>query len=237
MQSQLNAGCDFWVKSYKHYDMFVKNSIANFTRPPSTLSLPSSHSIKQTQKLWQQHFIRKSSITMASSVPSTMKAITINGNKAKVSSDVPVPKMRPTYLLAKVEAIALNPTDWKHVSGKRAAANGIAGCDFSGTVVEVGPEVTKSFKPGDRIAGATHGANFSQPEDGCFAEYAMVKGDLMVKIPDSLSFEAAATFPVGVGTVGQGLFQQAIKANMPTDPIKDNTPILIYVSNARIMPV
>lgn len=73
--------------------------------------------------------------TMA--LPSTMKAITINGNKAKVS-EISLPKIRPTYLLAKVEAIALNPTDWKHINGKRAAENGLAGCDFAGTVVEVG---------------------------------------------------------------------------------------------------
>lgn len=70
-------------------------------------------------------------------LPSTMKAIAINGNKAKVS-EISLPKIRPTYLLAKVEAIALNPTDWKHINGKRAAENGLAGCDFAGTVVEVG---------------------------------------------------------------------------------------------------
>jgi len=159
-----------------------------------------------------------------------MKAITIHDNKAKVSSGLPIPKLRPTYLLAKVDSIALNPTDWKHISGKRAASNGISGCDFSGTVVEVGPDVTKSFQPGDRIAGTAHGANYSQPEDGCFAEYAMVKADLLVHIPQSMSFEAAATFSLGVSTVGQGLFQKALKLNLPTDPITTNEPVLIYVS-------
>ncbi|KAK5716302.1 hypothetical protein LTR17_016491 [Elasticomyces elasticus] len=161
------------------------------------------------------------------SLPSKMKAIIINGNTASVKS-VALPKLRPTYLLAKVEAIALNPTDWKHVSGKRAAEGGISGCDFAGTVVEVGSDVSKSLKPGDRIAATTHGANFSQPEDGCFAEYALAKADLVVKIPDSLSFEAAATFPLGVGTVGQGLFQQALKLNLPTEPTKNGESILIY---------
>lgn len=163
-----------------------------------------------------------------------MKAITINENKAKVS-EINVPKLRPTYMLAKVDSIALNPTDWKHINGKRAAPGGLSGCDFSGTVVEVGSDVTKAFQPGDRIAGTTHGANFSQPEDGCFAEYAMVKADLMVKIPDSLSFEDAATFPLGVSTVGQGLFQQAVKINLPTEPIKDHSPILIYVSHTELV--
>jgi NADPH:quinone reductase-like Zn-dependent oxidoreductase len=46
---------------------------------------------------------------MASSLPSKMKAIVIDENTAQVK-EVPLPKIRPTYLLAKVEAIALNPT-------------------------------------------------------------------------------------------------------------------------------
>lgn len=167
-------------------------------------------------------------ITMSSQPPKTMKAIIVNDNKAKVTSDVNVPRLRPTYVLAKVEAIALNPTDWKHITGKRAAPNCTSGCDFAGTVVEVGPEVTKSLKPGDRIAGTTHGANASETEDGCFAEYAMAKGDLVMKIPDSLSFEQAATAPLGVSTVGQGLYQKALKMALPTNPIKTAEPVLIY---------
>lgn len=166
---------------------------------------------------------------MASSIPKTMKAILINGNTARVAS-TSVPKVRPTYVLCKVDSIALNPTDWKHIQGERAAENGISGCDFSGTVVEVGPQVTKSLKAGDRVAGTTHGANYSQPEDGCFSEYCVAKGDLLVKLPDSLSFEAASTFPLGVSTVGQGLFQKALKLNLPTNPVKTAEPVLIYVS-------
>jgi NADPH:quinone reductase-like Zn-dependent oxidoreductase len=170
---------------------------------------------------------------MASQLPTAQKAILINDNKAKVSSSAPVPKLRPTYVLAKVDSIALNPTDWKHINGKRAAANCLSGCDFSGVVVEVGSEVTKSLKPGDRIAATTHGANASNTEDGCFAEYAVAKGDLVVKLPDSLPFEKAATFPLGVSTVGQGLFQKALKLNLPTNPTKNGETVLIYVSRIR----
>lgn len=174
----------------------------------------------------------RSNANMSTSLPSTMKAVVITGNKAKVA-DVPLPKIRPTYLLAKVDSVALNPTDWKHISGKRAADGCISGCDFAGTVVEVGPEVTKSFKPGDRVAGTTHGANFSHPDDGCFAEYALAKADLLVHLPDSLPFEKAATFPLGTGTVGQGLFQKALKLNLPDSPSKSNETVLIYVSMSR----
>lgn len=161
------------------------------------------------------------------SLPSKMKAIVVNDNSAKVQ-EIPLPKIRPTYLLAKVDSIALNPTDWKHINGKRAAPNGLAGCDFSGTVIEVGPDATKSFKKGDRIACTTHGCNLSQPEDGCFAEYAMAKTDLCVKLPDSLSFEQAASFPLGCGTVAQGLYQKAVGINLPDNPTKSGETILIY---------
>lgn len=159
-----------------------------------------------------------------------MQAITINNNKASIST-IPLPTLRPTYLLAKVDSIALNPTDWKHINGARSAPGGISGCDFSGTVVEIGPEVTKELKVGDRIAATVHGANFSQKEDGCFAEYALAKADLVVKIPEGLAFEKAATFPLGTATVGQGLFQKAVRIELPGegDGGKGET-VLIYVS-------
>jgi NADPH:quinone reductase-like Zn-dependent oxidoreductase len=109
---------------------------------------------------------------------STMKAIVINpSNKnARLVRDRPLPKLRPDYILVKPVAVALNPTDWKHIANGIAAPNGLSGCDYSGIVEEVGSAVTKSFRKGDRICGCAHGANFSNPEDGVFAEYVVVKG-------------------------------------------------------------
>lgn len=170
-------------------------------------------------------------IKMSSSIPSSVTALVINDNKVRVAKHA-APKIRDSYVLAQVDCIALNPTDWKHISRKIAAPNGISGCDFSGTVVEVGPGVSKSLKAGDRIAATTHGANFTHDDDGCFAEYAVAKGDLVVKIPDSLSFEQAATFPLGVATVGQGLYQKALKLKLPTEPTTGQEWVLIYVSHA-----
>ena len=136
----------------------------------------------------------------SSAVPSTMKAVTIHGKTAKLVLDRPVPSPRPDQLLVKVKAVALNPTDWKHIARGIAADNGLSGCDYAGEVAQVGDKVTKPFKVGDRVAGVAHGANFSNSNDGVFAEYAVVKGDLQVHIPDSLSFESASTFPLGVST-------------------------------------
>ncbi|OQV01592.1 Alcohol dehydrogenase GroES-like domain-containing protein isoform 2 [Cladophialophora immunda] len=157
-----------------------------------------------------------------------MKAVVIKGNDAYVDRDRPLPKLRDDYILVKTVAVALNPTDWKHAAFGLAADGCLSGCDFSGVVEEVGPAVTKSYTKGDRVAGVAHGGNAVQPEDGAFAEYVVAKGDIQLKIPDSLGFEAAATMPLGITTVMQGLYQKALKLNWPTDPIKEKTWILIY---------
>ncbi|QDS74066.1 hypothetical protein FKW77_009410 [Venturia effusa] len=162
--------------------------------------------------------------------PSTMKAIVLDpkNKTAGLVKDHPVPKLRPDYILVKVVAVALNPTDWKHIASGAGAESGISGCDYAGIVEEVGDKVTKKFKKGDRICGCAHGGNASNKEDGVFAEYAVVKGDLQMHIPDSLSFEKASTIPLGASTVGQGLYQKALKLNLPSSPIKDKEYVLIY---------
>lgn len=82
------------------------------------------------------------------------------------------------------------------------------GCDLAGIVEEVGPKVTKSFKTGERVIGFSHGVNAVEKEDGAFAEYAVVKGDLAIKTPDSCTDQEGATLGVGITTVGQALYQQ-----------------------------
>ena len=96
-----------------------------------------------------------------------------------------------------------------------------------GTVVEVGPKVTKNFKKGDRVAGFTHGVNAVEKEDGCFAQYAVAKGDVQCKLPDNLSDEDAATLGVGVTTVGQGLYQ-SLGLPLPGSGEKTDEPLLVY---------
>lgn len=160
----------------------------------------------------------------------TMKAIVINGNDARVERDRPLPRLRKDYVLIKTVAVALNPTDWKHIAGGLAADGGLSGCDYSGIVEEVGSSVTKLWKIGDRICGVTHGGNINQPEDGAFAEYIVAKGDIQMKIPENMSFAQAATIGLGATTVGQGLYQKALKLRLPTDSdiIDEKTYVLIY---------
>jgi NADPH:quinone reductase-like Zn-dependent oxidoreductase len=74
-------------------------------------------------------------------------------------SEIPIPTLRPTYILVRTIAVALNPTDWQTVDEvtKAGTPYSLLGCDAAGIVVEVGSEVTKDFKVGDRIAGLAHG--------------------------------------------------------------------------------
>ena len=84
-----------------------------------------------------------------------MKAVVLQGNKgASVVNDRPTPKLRPDYVLVDTKAVALNPTDWKHREYDATNFPGLlSGCDYAGVVEEVGANVDKPWKKGDRICG------------------------------------------------------------------------------------
>lgn len=93
----------------------------------------------------------------------TRKALQIKGTgRAELVSDVPFPKLRDDYILVKTVAVALNPTDWKHIDWF-GSAGAIVGCDYAGIVQEVGSKVNKSFAKGDRVCGFVHGSKWSHP--------------------------------------------------------------------------
>jgi NADPH:quinone reductase-like Zn-dependent oxidoreductase len=103
----------------------------------------------------------------------------------------------------------------------------ILGCDVAGTVEEVGSDCQSQMSKGDRVYGVCHCANLNGPEDGCFAEFAMVKDGHLAKIPEGFSFEDAATLGVGVTTVGQALYM-TLALPLPTESEKTSKTILIY---------
>jgi len=157
--------------------------------------------------------------------PSKIRAIkVVEKGKAEIQ-EVPLPKLKDDYVLVKVKDVALNPTDWKHIDFLPQVGHTV-GCDFAGTVEEVGSKVTKEWKKGDRIAGFAHGVNSADADDGAFAEYIVAKGDVAMKIPDSLSDEEASTLGVGISTVGQGLYQ-SLGLPLPGGE-KAGYPLLIY---------
>ncbi|KAJ5827292.1 hypothetical protein N7447_004055 [Penicillium robsamsonii] len=147
--------------------------------------------------------------------------------RATLVQDVPLPELPDNYILVKTKAVALNPTDWRHIDFV-PCTGATVGCDYSGIVEAVGPSVKKSFKKGDRVAGFVHGSNAVRHNGGAFAQYVIAKGDLQMLIPEYMSFEAAATFGVGLTTVGQNLYQSMELPFPGEESESDDTNILIY---------
>ncbi|CAI7656059.1 unnamed protein product [Penicillium manginii] len=151
-----------------------------------------------------------------------------SGNGVKVKS-IPIPPISENEVLVRVDCVALNPTDFKHVDilSPRGA---IIGCDFSGTVAKVGSQAAKKWAVGDRIAGMVHGGLY--PDRGSFAQFLKTNGDLAWKIPPGVSDEDATTFGVSAITAMLALNTRLdvpwLAENANQGQGRKDTPILIY---------
>jgi NADPH:quinone reductase-like Zn-dependent oxidoreductase len=126
-----------------------------------------------------------------------MKAGIASPNGVTIA-DVEQPKPKPTDILVKVKAIALNRADLGSARGDTshgASAGKPIGSEFSGEVVEAGKEVL-DFTVGDRVMCHSPGSH---------AEFAVSDHGRVMKIPDGMSYETAATLPIGLNTLHQAL--------------------------------
>lgn len=178
------------------------------------------------------------------SLPTTMKAVIIENGQAVVKSGVPLPNLPDGYLMVKPEAVAGNPTDWKHIAYKIAPEGSIEGCDVAGRIVAMGPAVDKSkFHLGDPVFGLVHGCSANTPDNGSFAEYVALDANLAFTPPNDLLFsgkenvpqgpistwEAAASIPCAWTTAATCIFHNlGMKFDwMPAEPQRD-FPILVW---------
>ncbi len=115
------------------------------------------------------------------------------------------PEPRPTEVLVRVGAVAVNPIDTYIRAGAVSMISNfpyIIGSDLAGTVEKVGSEV-KRFKEGDRVWGSNQGL-FGRR--GTFAEFASVDERWLYLTPSKeTDAEAAAGALVGL-TAHMGLF-------------------------------
>lgn len=115
-----------------------------------------------------------------------------------VIRDVPEPQPKPTDILVRVKAVALNRADLGAARGDTshgATAGRPIGSEFSGEVVAVGAEV-REIKVGDRVMCHSPGSH---------AELAVSDYGRAMKIPDGMSYEQAATLPIGLNTLHNAL--------------------------------
>ncbi|KAI0749262.1 GroES-like protein [Daedaleopsis nitida] len=137
---------------------------------------------------------------------STQRALLLpakQGNWQVGEADVPTPG--PKDVLVKIMATGLNPIDWKIQTYGVLITDYpyIAGMDGAGVVQEVGTEVTNVVK-GDRVAFQ----GWIDKGTGTFQQYAIVPAEITAKIPSNISFDQAASIPVGLGTVVAGTWNK-----------------------------
>ncbi|WP_137234872.1 NADP-dependent oxidoreductase [Streptomyces sp. BPSDS2] len=140
-----------------------------------------------------------------------MKAFLIEryGDKAGVrAGEVPDPAVGADDVLVKIHAASVNPLDLKLRDGSFKAFLPyrlplVLGNDLAGTVVRVGPAVTR-FAVGDEI--------YARPDKdriGTFAELIAVHQDDVAIKPATLTMEEAASLPLVALTAWQALVERA----------------------------
>lgn len=147
--------------------------------------------------------------------------------------EVPKPSITDHEILVKVRAVALNPTDFKHIDIV-SPPNSIIGCDYAGEVVEIGKSALGGWKVGDRVAGIVHGGLYK--DRGAFAEYLKTDGDLAWKIPVHIKDEEAVTYGVSAATAMLALnIHLGLEWPSGTGLSEANhgSPILIYAGSTN----
>jgi len=146
-----------------------------------------------------------------------MKAIQFlrNGSEAgdAIEVELPAPEARGHDLLVRIEAIAMNPVDYK-VRPAEGADPKVLGFDAAGKVVGVG-EKCGLFKEGDEVYFA---GDVTRP--GTNAEYQLVDERIVAKRPATLDAAASAALPLTALTAWESLFD---RLGIPFDNEKGNT--------------
>ncbi|HEX8967432.1 MAG TPA: NADP-dependent oxidoreductase [Chloroflexota bacterium] len=121
-------------------------------------------------------------------------------------ADLPMPEPGPGEIRVRVAAATVNPTDIGMRSGARADALQklsppyVAGMELAGTVDAVGER--SPWHAGERVLGIILPTLTGR---GAQAEYAVVPSDSVVRVPNGVSLEQAATLPMNGLTARRAL--------------------------------
>ncbi|OAG08583.1 GroES-like protein, partial [Paraphaeosphaeria sporulosa] len=171
--------------------------------------------LRSYQVLWIQIFTRMKEAIVQPSI----EAVEV------IESPIPIPA--DGEVVIKVIVAGTNPKDWKMPNWNNHPHN--SGDDMAGFVHAIGALV-KAFRIGDRVA-AYHRSGHPH---GSFAEYAVAPEHMAFHIPESLSFEEAATIPLASQTAALALFVDLklplpfIQETLPVESLMRREPLLIY---------
>ncbi|WJS90706.1 zinc-binding alcohol dehydrogenase family protein [Microbacterium testaceum] len=158
-------------------------------------------------------------------MPAHAAAILPAPRAALTVTTVQTPAPAADEVLVRVRAVAINPVDWviqgtSRVTYRWLNTPAVLGSDVAGEVVAIGSAVTR-FRVGQRVFGLATGTDRGRDplREGAFQEYTTLVERLTAPIPDDLSDEEAAVFPLGISTAACALFQpQLLGLRMPGDP-------------------
>ncbi|KAF8214076.1 GroES-like protein [Mycena galopus ATCC 62051] len=131
---------------------------------------------------------------------SLQQAIVVQSPKAAFSlNSIAIPVPGKDEVLLKIWSAALNPGNWKQREYDAVLDEYpvVLGNDIAGVVEAVGEDV-EGFKQGDRV--------FAQALSGGFGQYTTVPAAVLIPIPENVTFDEVATFPVAFTTACMGLF-------------------------------
>ena len=123
----------------------------------------------------------------------------------KLVSDHPVPQAGEGHVVVRVRASSFNYHDVFTVRGMpgiKVPLPVVIGLDMAGEVAETGPGV-EGWKLGDRVLVNPLNRKkglMGEMLDGGMEEYCRVAADQLIRMPNSVSFEDAASLPVAYGT-------------------------------------
>jgi NADPH:quinone reductase-like Zn-dependent oxidoreductase len=142
--------------------------------------------------------------------------------------ELPDPTPGPGQVLIRVKAVALNPRDLMIVGGYFPIPpkdRAIPVSDGAGDIVAVGPGVTR-WKVGDRVFGSYyphwHDGPFPPdaelhalggPLDGMLAQLVTLPETGVIRVPDPLNYEEAATLPVAALTAWNAVMESVPRMN------------------------
>ncbi|WP_233576290.1 alcohol dehydrogenase catalytic domain-containing protein [Saccharopolyspora rhizosphaerae] len=133
-----------------------------------------------------------------------MRAVVITSGGSFRLEDRPDPAAGPGEVVVRVRAAGLNAADLQQARGDYPAPPGwaadVPGLEVAGEVERVGSAVS-GFSTGDRVMALVGG--------GGHAERITVPADLLLAVPDGLSWQEAGGFPEAFSTAWDALITQA----------------------------
>jgi alcohol dehydrogenase len=132
-----------------------------------------------------------------------MKAIAVTQQHTLEDTTLPVPQAAGRDLLVEIEAISVNPVDYKQRKAALEAGQvRVLGYDAVGTVVEAGP-AAQLFKKGDRVFYAG-----DITRQGSNAEFQLVDERIAGRAPASIPAAQAAALPLTAITAWEAMFDR-----------------------------